>query len=222
MTLNEHGFAVVALPGTVPNLEDTFAELPADPYCPHRSRRFSQYRVFHDEASWRLERLEHRPLVQPRRFNSYVGGVLRHLQPIVIDVAPIVAVTAERIPLDRGCAWHFDVHQWRTSCDEETEAISVPEGPHQDGHEFGAVVVMARRSVSGGETLLYPLDLDEPFFRTTLQDRQVLLFDDRRLRHFTTNVQAAGGTGARDIFVFNINAWQNRKYGAGFEAAAAG
>ena len=117
----------------------------------------------------------HRPLIQPERFNSYVGGVLRHLEPIKLDVSGYVAAVADRIPLDLTTDWHFDVHQWRTVCHVDVDSVSVPEGPHQDGHEFGAVVVVSRPWVVGQITRSIWLGDRRPFHETTLGPSEALL-----------------------------------------------
>ena len=142
-----------------------------------------------------------------------------HLEPIKLDVSGYVAAVADRIPLDLTTDWHFDVHQWRTVCHVDVDSVSVPEGPHQDGHEFGAVVVVSRPWVVGGITTLYSLGDRRPFHETTLGPSEALLFDDRRMLHFTSNIRASDQDGYRDIFVFNINSWDNRKYGLDFELA---
>ncbi len=217
MPLNNRGFDIIRLADASAEVCDSFVDLPADPYCPDRCRRFSQYRVSHRAGRWGMEVLPHGPLIQPERFNSYVGGVLRYLEPMKVDVSYYVATVAEQVLLDPEMDWHFDVHQWRTACHAEADSISVPEGPHQDGHEFGAIVIVSRQNVVGGLTTLYSLTDRSPFFETTLGPSEALIFDDRRMLHFTSNVRASGRDGYRDIFVFNINSWYNRKYGFDFE-----
>lgn len=99
--------------------------------------------------------------------------------------------------------------------------MSVPEGPHRDGHDYGMLAVFARDNISGAENLLMPTGGGEPFFRVTLQPNQALVFDDTALWHTATDIESLdGGEGHRDMWIVVFNRWDRRKYGAEFEERA--
>lgn len=220
MALGERGYSLLRLDPFPESIRTSFDHLPADPYCKDRYRRFSQYRLGLRDGDPRLELLPHRPLIQHKQHNSYMGGVLRHLQPLTVDVSDAVRTVAAAIPLDRIMDWQVDVHQWRTTCGPEEASPSVPEGPHQDGHEYAAILVVRRRNITGGSTILYTLEDRAPFFERTLEEGEAIVIDDRGMLHFTTEIQATKDAGMRDIFVITMSRWEDRRYGAEFEAAA--
>lgn len=224
MPLNPGGYLFVDSVPIPQAVRDSFVDLPPDPYCPRRFRRFSQFQM-HPEAPgcWSLTLLPHRALIQPRRNNAYVGGVARFLEPMVMDVSALVSFVADGLGLDRATTWQLDAHQWRTFLGEADSATSVPEGIHCDGHAFAAVLVVERHNVRGGLTsLYYPGEPPTRIFEIMLGDRQGILLDDSRLLHFTSEVRRRHpGAAYRDIFVFDFNRWDQRRYGADFETFAA-
>ena len=220
MALGERGYRLLRLDPFPESIRTSFEPLPADPYCKDRYRRFSQYRLALRDGDARLELLPHRPLVQHKRHNAYLGGVLRHLEPLIIDASDSVKTVAAAIPLDRTMDWQVDVHQWRTTCGREAASRSVPEGPHQDGHEYAAILVVRRQNITGGTTILYRLEDHAPFFERTLEAGEGIVLDDRGMLHFTTDIQATEDVGLRDIFVITMSRWENRRHGVEFEAAA--
>jgi hypothetical protein len=221
MALNEWHYQLFTVPDLPDAIVAEFPNLPLDQYCAgkFRHRRFSQYRLVHD-GGWRLEPLPHRPFCQAKQFNGVTGGLLRDFEPLRVDPAPLVVAGAEEVPLDPTVDWQVDVHQWHIVTDDETQGVSVPEGPHQDGHTYSVIFVVDRQNITGGETQLIPLDSDEPFFSVTLQAGQGVVLDDRRLRHYATDIRAPRGEdGHRDLFLLAYNPWPDRRYGQEYEQA---
>lgn len=202
---------------------ESYADLPADSYCPGRWRRFSQFRMGWQKSAWESELLEHRPHVQSRRHNNFVGGVLREFEPVQADLTGLIDFAAKGLGLDRATQWQVDLHQWRTACEPGQSHESVPEGIHRDGHAFAAVLVLRRDGVGGGVTQLFGHDHSKPLEEFVLESGEGILFDDQRLAHNTTAVHAAGATrGERDIVVIDFNPWSERRYGAEFERRVVG
>lgn len=216
-------YAVIDLPPLSAHARQAFSSLPQDPYCGggQRFRRFSQYKLFWNQTRWELEKLPHRPFIQSREYNSYVGGIPRHLEPLMIDPTPQIAAGADAIPLDRDDLYQINVHQCRVIADQSTHGISVPEGPHRDGHEWGMVAVFERNNINGGETWLLPNEGGRPFFTVTLQPNQAILYQDDAMKHYATEIvpQTPEG-GYRDLWIVAYNRWANRRYGEDFEARA--
>jgi hypothetical protein len=217
MALNDQGFTLIDLPQIGGEVFAAFDRLPIDPYCggKQRYRRFSQYRL-HFDGDWRLDLLPHEPFLQPRSYNSFVGGVLRHFEPLEIDPTAIVEALARAIPLDETKAWQINVHTIRVITTGEVRGVIVPEGPHRDGHQYAALVVLRRHAISGGRTMLLPLDGNEPFYETVIEPNQALVFDDRVMRHFTTAIEPLSANAYRDNFIVVFNEWNERHYGTAY------
>jgi hypothetical protein len=223
MPLNAQHYELINLPEIDQEIRDEFADLPLDSYAggKFRYRRFSQYRLVREGSRWQHELLPHRPYCQAAPFNSLSGGMLRHFEPLRIDPAPVVLTGAEHLPLDTATPWQVDVHQWRILTNDDVRGVSVPEGPHQDGHTYSMIAVVDRQNITGGITQLLPLmDDDEPFLAVKLQPGQAVIIDDRAIRHNATDIRAkAGSEGHRDVFLLAYNAWDQRRYGDEYEAA---
>lgn len=223
MTLTAARFDVVDLPTPSDDVMAAFGMLPQDPYTPggHRSRRFSQFKMIYADGSWALEKLPHRPFIQASAYNPLVGGIARNLEPITIDPAPQIDAGAKAIPLDTDHTWQINVHQCRVVTGPGMPGVSVPEGPHHDGHDFGMLAVFCRHNIAGGETQLIPNEGGKPFFRTTLEANQALVYEDAAMLHYATDIEPLTPDGGyRDLWIVAFNKWDNRKYGPAFEAAA--
>jgi hypothetical protein len=85
---------------------------------------------------------------------------------------------------------------------------------------YVALWVVRRNNIFGGETTLLPLDSDEPFLRHTIESSEALLFDDRIMRHNTTEIHSNGPDACRESFIVVFNPWEERKYGESHETAA--
>lgn len=222
MPFNTAGFTIIELPPATDVVMTAFMNLPLDPYCggKHRYRRFSQYRLHHAAGRWEAELLPHRPFIQSRTYNSYVGGVPRHLPELLIDPSEQLAAGAVAVPLDTATDWQVNVHQCRVITTPDVRGVSVPEGPHRDGHEIGMLAVFRREGITGAETQLMPLGGGEPFFRTTLAPGQAIVYEDSRMFHYATDIQAVERDGFRDLWIVAFNRWADRRYGPEFEARA--
>jgi hypothetical protein len=216
MSLGPEGFAIIDLPPATAEVMDSFFDLPDDPRCPGRQRRFSQYRITF-RGSWGLDLLPPRPLIQSARYNAYVGGIERHLSPLVTPLGHYVDLAATTVPLDVDRQWQVDLHQWRTVCEPASTRASVPEGPHRDGYDYVAIFVLRRVRISGGVTELY--HDGRTIFSGVLDEGQGVVFDDRALTHFATEIAVVSGTeaGYRDIIAITLNSWEARRYGESFE-----
>lgn len=225
MRMDAAPYRVIDIPAPPPSVLEAFDNLPHDPFTPggQRSRRFSQFRMSFDKASgtWQLERLPHRPFLQSRAVNRLVGGVQRPFEPLQADFSPQVAAGAMALELDKERAWQVNVHQCRVISTPEIKGVSVPEGPHRDGHDFGMLAVFRRHNITGGTNQLFPAGGGEPFFEVTLQENQALVYDDGAMWHTATDIVALDPSGGyRDLCIIAINDWERRKYGEEFERQA--
>ncbi|WP_405163222.1 2OG-Fe dioxygenase family protein [Nocardia sp. NBC_01499] len=218
-------YRVIDIPAPDPSVLAEFDKLPRDEFTGGRQRfrRFSQYRVDYDKSTdaWKLELLPHRPFLQPRMVNGFMGGVQRPFEPLRIDPSPQIAAGARALDLDRDRSWQLNVHQCRVISTPEVAGISVPEGPHRDGHDYGMLAVFARRNITGGTNQLMPTGGGDPFFEVTLQPNQALVYQDGAMWHNATDIVAKDEMGGhRDLWIVAFNDWETRKYGAEFERQA--
>ena len=218
-------YRVVDVPRVDQSVLDSFSDLPHDPFTPggQRSRRFSQYRLhFERGADWQMELLPHRPFIQPIAVNSLVGGVQRPFEPLKAEFNAQVIAGVDPLGLDPSLDWQINVHQCRVVCSPDIVGVSVPEGPHRDGHDFGMLAVFGRENITGGINQLFETGHNsDPFFEVTLQPGQALVYDDRGMWHTATDIVARdGGSGHRDLCIIAINEWSHRRYGDEFEHAA--
>jgi hypothetical protein len=228
MTLNAEGYTLIGLPPAGQELLATFNNLVLDPYCggKQRYRRFDQYHIRFDDGSWKLVLLPHRAFIQSRKYNRFAGGLLRDFEPLRTDPSIYVDVCAKSIPLAVDTEWQINVHQCRVIARPDILGISVPEGPHQDGHEFTAILVSKRHEIDGALTSLYPVGEGEAFFTTLLEDNQALVFSDERMFHYTSNLEPFDKEGHRDLWMIVFDKWdgasrnENKRYGTEYEQAA--
>ncbi len=218
-------YRVIDIPDPGPEVMEEFGNLPFDKFTGGRQRyrRFSQYRMHYDPAAsqWLLSLLPHRPFIQPKSVNGLVGGVRRNFEPLRIDPAPQINAGALALELGQDHDWQLNVHQCRVIAEPDAPGVSVPEGPHRDGHDYGMLAVFARENITGGENQLMPANGGEPFFRVTLQPLQALVYDDGAMWHTATDLQAVNEQrGHRDLWIVAFNRWDRRKYGDEFEREA--
>jgi hypothetical protein len=223
MALNKQGFQVLELPPADPDIYTSFDDLGFDKYIPspNRYRRFAQYRLTFTDGAWQFERLPHRAYVTLTKFNPVAGGIKREYEPIKVDFTEHIQAAVEAIPLDRDEDWQINVHQYRVVTTKDLQGVVVPEGRHQDGHEFVLIAVYGRHQITGAEMYLLPFGGEgDPFFTYTLQEGEAVVFDDRRMFHDVSDIVPVGDSGHRDILVTSFSRWRERWYGDEFDRQA--
>jgi len=223
MTFSSLGYVVFDVPALSQDDQDTFSDLVLDPYCggKQRYRRFSQYGLTFERGAWRTDLLPHRPFIQSRIYNKRAGGILRDFRPLKINPTKQIAPVAAALDLDRSERWQINVHQCRVVTDHTIRGVSVPEGPHRDGHELGTIIVFGRHEIRGGETQLMPPGGGPPLFRVELVPCQAIAYDDARFFHTATDIEpTSDGLGYRDLWIVALNRWNHRRYGDAFEEQA--
>lgn len=222
MALNEMGFSIISNPPVDGAFLASFGNLKFDEYSGgnHKYRRFSQYRLSFEAPRWRLELLPHRPYLALSQYNTFAGGIYRHYEPLEIDPSELVDAGAKEIPLDTSVEWQINVHQHRVLAGPNIHGHIVPEGAHQDGHEFVMISVFGRHHITGAEMSLLPAGGGEAFYKTTLEEGQLVVLDDVRMAHDVTDIEATNEEGHRDIIIVAFSKWKDRWYGDEFESKA--
>ncbi|MBB5202681.1 2OG-Fe dioxygenase family protein [Glaciimonas immobilis] len=199
----------------------SFGNLVFDQYMGNgnRYRRFSQYKLYFAENRWQFELLPHRPYMTFSKYNKVAGGIQRIYEPLQVDFTPQVEAMALGFPLQTHDDWQINVHQYRVHTRPDLAGVTVPEGAHQDGHDFVGIAVVTRVGITGAEMTLLPLGgKSEPFYRGTVQEGEVALLNDRKMFHYVNEIVAIDEVGYRDIFVVAFSRWADRWHGKEFES----
>lgn len=221
----ESGFCVIDMPVMPASFQSSFANLPRDSHSPSRLRqiRLSQYMGFWDEDAWVFALLPQRKYIQSARYIKLAeaGGVPRHREQLEVNPAPLIACVLDALPINRKDKFQVNVNQIRVVANKLFRGVTVPEGPHRDGHEYSVIAVAHRANVKGGETQVIDPVSNKVVFRQTLNENEAIVIDDERYIHYATNIEPAEGeAGFRDIWVIEINRWENRAYGRAHERLA--
>lgn len=221
----EHGFAIMDTPSMPTQVMESFNNMPRDGHSIKRLReiRLSQYFGYWEENLWIFALLPKRNYIQSAEYIriAEAGGVMRYREQLECDPSSLISAVLNTLPIDKKENYHINVNQIRVIANMDFKGITVPEGPHRDGHEFSVIVVANRYNVIGGETQIIDPNTLEIVHRVTLQDGQAILIDDERYIHYATDIAPEKGeVGHRDIWVIEIDHWHNRTYGPAHERRA--
>src|SRR5262249_51117259 len=161
--------------------------------------------------SGNLTQLSHKHFVQATEYNSLLGEIKRDYQELESDLTS--NADFKRLVFDFvkicGIYWNeteVGVHQIRITSKDKMPAYPTPEGVHVDGFDFVGIFCAGRNNIQGGETCLYLEREAEPIYRRTLEPGEFLIFDDRKLLHYTSQVEASNSnSGTRDVFILTAS-----------------
>lgn len=221
-SLGPQGYKVVQMPKNENEIRASFENLPTDPYYQKRSRRFSQYILYHEHSDWKATPLERRPFIQSTAYNNKAGGFERHYEPITdLNPSPYVSTIAQALDLNKDEVFQVNFHTWRSFVNGNDSVTIVPEGPHRDGHHIIAVTVWERKNIRGGESRIYSLSKQEVLYETILDGGRTLIIRDQDVLHSALDIHACDENGGhRDIWVIALNPWSDRRYGRDHEERA--
>jgi hypothetical protein len=191
---------------------NSWARLPIDLYMADGGRyRRRRYEVVSASSAQPLLQMEpYEPHFQSVSYNQLNGGVLRYFELIEDGV---LCSCAMRSLLSVGCEivnrlapdsdWRIALHQFRIEAHERREAPPTPEGRHRDGVNFAMMVMIGRKNVTGGNTIIYDQD-SNPIDEFTLSDPLDTAFvNDERTFHEVSpiSLRDPGQLGYRDMLV---------------------
>ena len=103
--------------------------------------------------------------------------------------------------------YEFDIHQMRVICRGGATQLS-PEGWHQDGYDYIAVIVVDRNNIIGGEMLLSTGKGKTPFLQATIDTGTLVVVDDSYLWHNGRSIQPIDDNDPAwmDVMVFTFKA----------------
>jgi len=177
----------------------------ADPYVPEGFRCKSLGRL-------RLHGTEpvagpREPLYQSREFNPVHGSIARHYQPLPAEFAAGLADALRLFQTVTRLAHDEEVLVQAQRVTTSTGGVGHPavEGFHQDDMDYVGALLVSRRGLAGGKTLLAADSSGSDLvFAGELEPGQLLVLDDRRLWHYTSPVRdvAGPGLGHYDVILF--------------------
>ena len=194
------------------SLGSIFDQLESDPYCREgiRYRALNQYCY----RGGQVTVVPTRPFFQDERINRHCGGMVRHFPAVELGgsadgfVRSTIAQIIDCCGLG-GAAVDVGAHFIRTVCGEGASGVPAPEGVHQDGFDFIAILCVQRdRNIHGARSFLYEDDRGErAVFERELVSGDLVVINDRRLFHYTTAftpVEPQPARLARDVVVFTF------------------
>jgi hypothetical protein len=219
------GYAIIDTPPLSEQVLESSNNMPRDGHSLKRLReiRLSQYFGYREEGQWVFALLPQRKYIQSAEYIrlAEAGGVMRHREQLECDPSPLMAAVLDTLPIDENESYQLNIHQIRVIANAEFKGVTVPEGPHRDGHEFSVIGIAVRHNVTGGETQVIDPVSRQIVHQQLLDENQAALIDDERYLHYATDIAPVQGTvGHRDIWVIEINRWHKRAYGPVHERRA--
>jgi hypothetical protein len=190
---------------------DSWDELVVDHHMADQGRyRKRRHAVYSVSAQGAVTREAAQPHVQALEYNPLNGGVERWFEPIREDVGKgptmrcILDWCAQLFgSLLPGVDWHVEVHQFRIEAQGLLAGKPTPEGMHRDGVDYVLVMLLQRRNIDSGTTMIG--DDAQGFFSsfTLTEPFDAALVDDHKVFHGVTPVQAhdLDKPGWRDVLV---------------------
>lgn len=209
--LTDHGFihlpasewqeTLHCAPQDWPNFAQSWERLGPDLYMADGGRYRRRRHAALDVRGPALSRKPHQPHYQSRDYNPLNGDVQRWFDPIEAGLAesPIMREIFDRFtPIfsaldgrDPHARWHCEVHQFRIESSSTEPGRPTPEGLHRDGVDWVVVMLIDRRNVEDGMTVIGDLT-GRSLGHFTLRDAgDMVVLDDRRIKHGVTPILAS-------------------------------
>jgi len=200
-------------PELLDEIKDSFNDLPETDHADgkYRLRKYSRIKVFCDGGGEvLLSPLEDSEFNQSKDYNKHQGGMTRKFANIDTQVIESNAISEMVRAFFNACEiyhWdgEFDIHQMRVKCLGGATQLS-PEGWHQDGYDYIAVVGVDRNNIIGGEMLLSTSKVDAPFLQATIDTGTLVIVDDSYLWHNGRSIQPIDDNKPAwmDVLVFTL------------------
>ena len=170
----------------VSTLKDSFNKLPTtDHRDKYRLRRYSRIKLC-DTEHFKYMKLESKPFNQSGSYNKFQGDVPREFEDIedeVIESGGMLEMCDTFLQSSGFSDDHeIEIHQIRIVTGNELTPVS-PEGVHQDGYRFIAMVGINRYNIAGGNLLVYKTYEGEPIVDFPLDDGEMIMLDDSAMWH---------------------------------------
>ena len=179
----------------------------------YRKRRHAVFSVTADGA---ITREPHQPHYQGVDYNPLNGGVQRWFEPVTPAVGAsdslrtlltlcgsVFGALAPAVP-----SWRVEMHQFRIEARQGELGQPTPEGPHRDGVDHVLVLLVTRRNIEQGTTVVYDLERRELGSFTLTQPFDAAFVEDARVYHGVTAVTPLDPAqpAHRDVLVLTFRA----------------
>jgi hypothetical protein len=177
----------------------------------YRRRRHAVFTLAADGA---IRREPHQPHWQGVEYNPLNGGVQRWFEPVTEDAGSSASLRsllglcgavfgklAPQVP-----AWRVEMHQFRIEARPGEAGQPTPEGPHRDGVDYVLVLLVTRRNIEQGTTVVYDLKRKELGSFTLTKPFDAAFVEDARVFHGVTAVTPLDAEQAayRDVLVLTF------------------
>ena len=166
---------------------DSFNKLPTTNHRDgkYRLRRYSKIKLS-DTDRFKYMKLESKAFNQSTHYNQFQGGVDRKFEDIEDDVVNSGGMVemcdtfleSSGFPDDH----EIEIHQMRVVTGNELTPVS-PEGVHQDGYRFIAMVGINRYNITGGNLLVCKTHDGKPILDFPLESGEIVMLDDEAMWH---------------------------------------
>ena len=191
----------------VSTVRDSFNNLPTtdhrDGY--YRLRRYSRIKLS-DSIHFKYMKLESEAFNQPTHYNKFQGGIDRQFEDIEDDVVNSGGMLemCDTFLASSGFSddHEIEIHQMRIVTRDELTPVS-PEGVHQDGYRFIAMVGISRYNITGGNLLVCKTYEGKPIVDFPLESGEMIMLDDRAMWHDATQIKPVNNSvqGWMDAFI---------------------
>lgn len=186
------------------DFKNKFDELTSDNN--YSTTRYRLYSLLNVEDMNNIELIGSRFLQSSTYNKSKLGNVLREYEHVNVSKDPcfknIVQYFVNRVyeKSSKKCRY-VTAHQIRVEV-QNNYVTPVPEGIHQDGYSFIAIICVNRFNIFGGESKIFSLN-ERELYSTTLYEGDILFVNDREVKHYVTNIMRTNEDthGYRDIIV---------------------
>ena len=182
-------------PELLDEIKGSFNDLPETDHVDgkYRLRKYSKVEACSDgDGGLELRALKDNEFNQSKDYNKHQGGMARKFANIDTQVIESRAIREMIRAFFDACKIEgdqkFDIHQMRVKCLGGATQLS-PEGWHQDGYDYIAVIGVDRNNIIGGEMLLSTSKVDAPFLQATIDTGTLVIVDDSYLWHNGRSIQ---------------------------------
>ena len=177
-----------------------------------RERRYQRF-YYHPQNPI-FQPLRHRPYFQSATANSYAGGIHREVAPLTPSSLrnPMLKALLEfnfaqfpMAPDDErlGLPWEVACHQFRIIGTSNEVGEPTPEGIHRDEIDFGAIHLISRSNVAGGNSRVYDNEKNLIAEFQLQSHLDTLFWADREVLHSVTPISPVdpSARAVRDILI---------------------
>lgn len=177
-----------------------------------RTRSYSDFE--YDPRTGELSPLEHVAYFQSEEMNAFIGGVERHFGDVEPDCVEnplfgaLVRFDFETLPIEDDYLerpWVCQIHQIRIAVNPGQSYDVVPEGIHSDGYPFAALHLICRSKLDGGDSTVFTWDEDPLAHATFMEPLDTLIFEDKKMKHYTSPISAGEEPGHRDVLAISFS-----------------